>query len=535
MFRKSPHLISLPRWLEPLKFSVFRSLWLCWLIANVCMWMNDVAAAWMMTSLTNSVVLIALVQTASNLPVLLLGIPSGALADILNRKHYFVATQVWLTASASVLMLLLILNLLDPYLLLILTFMNGIGLAMRWPVFAAIVPELVPRDILPPALALNGIAMNTSRIIGPLIAGGIIATAGTKYVFALNMLLSLLTTWIVLRWKYQNYVSALPGERFFGAMRVGIQYVRQSSRMRAILARAFLFYFQSSSLLALLPVIAKLHFHGEANTFTLLLSCLGFGAIIAGSQLPLLRAKWSTNELANLGIIVLSLSSTGVVLVPTVIYAIPLMIISGMAWICVANSLTTSAQLSLPSWVRARAMSLYQMSLMGGSALGAAIWGKLATNTNVSVSIIFSAIFGLLALIAIRKLHIDGKTSEDLSPVCPLERPNPSWDIDLEAGPVMISIEYSINKSKIESFKKLMGKARISRLKQGALSWSLFEDAEHRGKLVEHFVFETWADYLRRFDRFTTEDLKMQEERHRYHIDTSPPKVTRRIASAIRK
>ena len=211
------------------------------------------------------------------------------------------------------------------------------------------------------------------------------------------------------------------------------------------------------------------------------------------------------------------------------------MIISGMAWICVANSLTTSAQLSLPSWVRARAMSLYQMSLMGGSALGAAIWGKLATNTNVSVSIIFSAIFGLLALIAIRKLHIDGKTSEDLSPVCPLERPNPSWDIDLEAGPVMISIEYSINKSKIESFKKLMGKSRISRLKQGALSWSLFEDAEHRGKLVEHFVFETWADYLRRFDRFTTEDLKMQDERHRYHIDKSPPKVTRRIASAIKK
>ena len=532
---KRPSSTPLPRWLEPLKLPVFRSLWLCWLIANVCMWMNDVAAAWMMTSLTNSVVLIALVQTASNLPVLLLGIPSGALADILNRKRYFVVTQLWLTATATALMLLLILNLLDPYLLLILTFMNGIGLAMRWPVFAAIVPELVPRDILPPALALNGIAMNTSRIIGPLLAGGIIASAGTQYVFALNMILSLLTTWVVLRWKYENYVSALPGERFFGAMRVGIQYVRQSSKMRAILTRAFLFYLQSSSLLALLPVIAKSHFKGNANTFTLLLSCLGLGAIVAGSQLPLLRSKWSTNQLANFGIILLSLSSTGVVMVPEIAYAIPLMIISGMAWIGVANSLTTSAQLSLPSWVRARAMSLYQMSLMGGSALGAAIWGKFATFTNVSYSISVSAIFGLVMLIAIRKLHIDGHSSEDLSPVCPLERPNPSWDIDLYAGPVMISIEYSINSSKMDSFKKIMSKSRISRLKQGALSWSLFEDAEHRGKLVEHFVFETWADYLRRFDRFTTEDLKMQEERHRYHIDKSPPKVTRRIASSIKK
>ena len=157
---------------------MFRSLWSVWLVANICMWMNDVAAAWTMTSLTTSATLIALVQTASSLPVLLLGIPSGALADIINRKHYFLFAQIWLATNATALMLFLAFDGLNPYLLLLLTFTNGIGLAMRWPIFAAIVPDLVPRDILPSALALNAIAMNTSRIVGPLTAGAIIAAAG---------------------------------------------------------------------------------------------------------------------------------------------------------------------------------------------------------------------------------------------------------------------------------------------------------------------------------------------------------------------
>lgn len=165
-------------WLSPLKHGAFRTLLIVWTVANICMWMNDVAAAWTMTSLTNSATLIALVQTASSLPVLLLGVPSGALADILNRKRYFVFTQVWLAINASALMLCLVLNVLNPTLLLLLTFINGIGLAMRWPIFAAIAPDLVPKELLSPALALNAIAMNTARIIGPLVAGAIIATAG---------------------------------------------------------------------------------------------------------------------------------------------------------------------------------------------------------------------------------------------------------------------------------------------------------------------------------------------------------------------
>ena len=526
---------KVPGWLAPLKsFPVFRALWSTWLVANVCMYTNDVAAAWMMTSLTTSATLIALVQTAANLPVLLLGVPSGALADILNRKHFLVFTQLWLAVNATLLFFSSAFDLLNPTFLLILTFINGIGLAMRWPVYAAIVPDLVPRDSLHLALGLNSIAMNASRILGPLIAGLIIASIGTEFVFALNMILSLGMIWIVVRWKNESYVSTLPGERFFGAMRLGAQYIRQSKPMRSILLRSFLFFMQSSSLLALLPVIAKDHFHGNANTFTLLLSCLGFGAILVGSQLQTIRARWNPNQLATYGIIFLSLSSVGVVLVPNIWYAAPLMVMCGMSWFSVGNSLSTASQLSLPNWIRARGMSFYQMSLMGGSALGAFVWGKITTSHNVTVSICLSAVFGLVMLVLIRKHPVNGHEVEDLTPVCPIERPHPSRDIDPDEGPVMISMEYHVNKGHVEQFKKLMARTRRSRLKQGALSWSLFEDAEHAGKFLEYFVFETWADYLRRFDRFTADDLAMQEERHRFHIDSSPPKLTRRIASALK-
>lgn len=405
-----------PGWLSPLKIPTFRALWTTWLVANVCMYTNDVAAAWMMTSLTTSATLIALVQTAANLPVLMLGLPSGALADILNRKHFLVFTQAWLAINATLLFISSTFGLLDPIFLLLLTFINGIGLAMRWPVYAAIVPDLVPRSTLHLALSLNSIAMNASRILGPLIAGLIIAGIGTEYVFAFNMVLSLAMSAIVLRWKNESHNPTQPRESIFGAMILGAKYVHQSKPMRSILIRSFLFYMQSSSLLALLPVIAKSHFDGDANTFTFLLSCLGFGAIIVGSQLHYLRGKFTPQQMASYGIIFLSIGSAGVVLAPNLWYATPIMIMSGMAWFSVGNTLSTASQLSLPNWIRARGMSFYQMSLMGGSALGALVWGKITNTTDVTTGILASAVFGLIALFLIRKYQLQSHEIDNTSP-----------------------------------------------------------------------------------------------------------------------
>jgi MFS family permease len=520
-------------WWAPLKNKVFAMLWLAWMTSNICMWMNDVAASWMMTSLSSSATQIALIQTMSNLPVFLLGLPSGAFADILNRKKYFMVTQLWIALNAAVLCFMTFTNSLNAPLLLFLTFTNGIGLAMRWPVFAAIVPDLVVREQLPAALALNGVAMNASRIIGPLIAGALIASAGTEYVFALNMILSLACTVLIWRWKYTSNVSPLPGERFLGAIRVGIQYVKSSMRMRAVLLRVFIFFVQSSALMALLPVIAKDHFNGDAKTFTLLLSCLGFGAIVAASQLPRIRHRYDRNQLVPIAQILQAITAIGVVLAPSLWLAAIMMMFSGGFWILTANSLSIAAQLTLPSWIRARGMSIFQMSLMGGSAIGAAIWGKLTTHTSVTVSVICGSVFGIIAVLLTKHLKLEGGSEEDMTPVCPIEHPTPDRNIALDAGPVMISLEYKINPQNIHEFKEVMIRSRDARLRQGAMSWSLFEDAEKEGMMVENFVFETWADYLRRFDRFTTNDLNLQEERFKFHEGVKTPKIIRRIASTL--
>ncbi len=531
----TPFLSSDNTWWEPLKVKVFRMLWLAWMTSNICMWMNDVAASWLMTSLSDSPTMVALVQTASNLPVFLLGLPSGAFADILNRKKYFVFTQIWVASNAALLFVLAVGGYLNASILLLLTFINGIGLAMRWPVFAAVVPDLVPREKLPAALALNGVAMNVSRIVGPLVAGALIAGAGTEYVFALNMILSLMCTILIFQWKYEANVSTLPGERFLGAIRVGLQFVRSSERLRAVLIRVFIFFIQTSALLALIPIIAKQHFNGNAKTFTIMLSCMGVGAIIAATQLPRLRGRLNRQQLVNMGQILQGLCSIGIVLSPNLWIAAPLIVLNGMGWITAANSLSLSAQYALPSWIRARGMSMFQMSLMSGSALGAALWGKIASETNVTTSVIAGTVFGLASILFTRRMKLEGGIEEDLTPVCPIEHPMPSREIDPLEGPVMISIQYHIEPRRMQEFQDVMKQSRSARLRHGAISWSLFEDAEKEGMIVEYFVFENWADYLRRFDRFTTNDLNLQEERFSFHIDKDPPTVTRRVATTLKE
>lgn len=505
-------------------------LWLVWATANVCLWMNDVAAAWLMTSLTTSPMLIALVQTASALPVFLLGIPSGALADILDRRRYFMATQFWVAGNAAVLVVVSALDMLTANALLLLTFTNSIGLAMRWPVFAAIVPELVPRSHLPAALALNAVAMNGSRVIGPLVAGSLIAAAGSHYVFALNCVLSVACGIAITRWKRERKPSVLPGERFIGAMRLGWQYVRESRRMRASMVRAASFFLHSTALLALLPLVAKGLEGGGAGTFTLLLSSMGVGAILAATWLPHMRHRWDRDQVATGGSIVHALAVLAVAFSPNAWVAAPAMLVGGVGWILTANSVAIAAQLALPDWVRARGMSMFQMAIMGSSALGAVIWGKLAEWTSVPASLAVAAVSLLAVLALTRSYQLDGASEDDLSPTRPWDEPVPSRAIDAEEGPVMVTIEYTIDPDKAREFEAIMSESRSARLRQGAVSWGLFEDLHQPGRFVEYFACSTWVDYLRRFDRFTAADERLQERRYALHIGAEAPRVSRYVA-----
>ncbi len=521
--------------MAPLANPIFRMLWLAWFAANTSMWMNDVASAWLMTQLTSSPVMVALVQTASTLPVFLLGLPCGAVADIVDRRRWFMFTQLWVTVTATLLMLASITGTLDATLLLVLVFANGIGLAMRWPVFAAIIPDVVSKRELSAALALNGVSMNMARIIGPLIVGGLIATVGTGAVYALNAVLSVGAAFIIWRWPYKPHVSALPGERFVGAMRVGAQYVRQSQRMRVVLAKIFVFFLQSSALVALLPLVAKrLSGAQGAATFSIFLMLMGAGAVVAALKMQSLREHMNRDALVNVGVLAHAGATAAVAFAPHPWIAMVAMVVAGAAWISVANSLTLSAQLALPNWVRARGMSMYQMALMGGSGVGAALWGYVASLTSVRTSLVAAAATAMVLLWVMQRWHIEATDEPDLTPQRPWAEPTTAYDVDQDAGPVMVTVEYIVHDDDHHAFTAVMAESRRARLQLGALSWGLFRDTKDRQRFIEYFVDETWTEHRRRFDRVTTADVQLRERRLAFHRGTEPPKIERFLGQSMR-
>ncbi|MEQ1536763.1 MAG: MFS transporter [Burkholderiaceae bacterium] len=513
--------------LAPFRRPVYRMLWTTWLIANVCMWMSDVAAAWMMTSLTTSPLWIALVQTAASLPVFLLGIPSGALADTLDRKKYFLTTQIWIAVVASLLSITVFMGWISPPVLLALVFANGIGLAMRWPVFAAIVPELVPRPQLPAALALNGVSMNAARILGPLVAGALIASLGSAWVFLLNAVLSVVSAIVITRWKREHKTHPLGREKLSSAMRIGMQYVAQSHHLKGVLVRISIFFFCSTALSALMPLIASNMHGGGAGTFTLLLASMGAGAILSTAFMPQLRRAMSRDKLIMCSISVLSLAMLVVAFTTHSGVAVLAMLLAGSAWIVTANTLSTSAQMGLPDWVRARGMSTYQMSIMGASAAGAAVWGQLASMTSVQTSLITAAVTGVLTTAAANHFMRSQGMVDDLTPSKAFNIPQA--DEPPKHGNVMIMVEYRIAPERAAEFRALMIEGRRSRLSHGALSWELLHDINEPSRFVEMIVDESWNDHLRRFDRVTTADVALRDRKLAFHVGESPPVVTRSL------
>ncbi len=513
---------------SPLRTPTFRLLWSVTLVANICMWMNDVAAAWMMTSLTTSPVLVALVQTASTLPVFLLGLPSGALADILDRRRYFIFTQFWVAVVAVLLCVALAFDAMNAPLLLALTFANGMGMAMRWPVFSALIPEVISKPMLPSAMALNAVAMNASRIVGPLVAGALIASAGTLWVFVLNAVLSIAAGLLLLTWQRPHVTHPLGRERLPSAMRVGLQFIKESPRMRAVIARTVAFFFMSTAIMALLPLTAKrfdgIGFISGAGVFTLLLASMGAGAIIGAMFLPRIRQMFTGEPLVLTGTLLQAASTVGVALAPNLPLAVVCMMTAGLSLISTANTLGVKAQMALPNWVRARGMSAYQMSIMGGTAIGAALWGKVAALSSVPVSLIAAAVTGVVCMLIVQRVFTDRQVLEDLSPSKAFQPPRHSKP---EEGRVVVHIEYLINPAKARRFRTLMQESRRSRMRQGALSWRLLHSMERPERYIEEIVDESWVEHLRRFDRITASDVALRERKLAFHVADTPPRVTR--------
>jgi MFS family permease len=314
-------------------------------------------------------------------------------------------------------------------------------------------------------------------------------------------------------------------------MRVGVQFVRQSGRLRAVLLRVSLFFLHSTALLALLPLVARGLRGGDAGTFTLLLASMGTGAILAALNLSRLRQMMPRDTLVLRSTVLQSLATAVVAFSPNAYVAVPAMFLNGMAWITCANSLSVSAQLSLPDWVRARGMSMYQMAIMGASAAGAAVWGQLATVTSIRTGLLVAAASGTLTMLLAQRRIGELSIEEDLTPSREFKVPA---NASPGAGHVVVTIEYVIDPARRDDFIVLMQESRRSRLRQGALDWALLRDIAQPGHYLEQITDESWTEHLRRFDRVTASDVALRDRKLAFHVGEDAPAVRRRIVEGAR-
>jgi quinol monooxygenase YgiN len=310
-------------------------------------------------------------------------------------------------------------------------------------------------------------------------------------------------------------------------MRIGLQYVSQSPHLKGVLVRISIFFFSSTALTALLPLVARALHGGNAATFTLLLASMGAGAIVATLFLPRLRRSLSRDALLLSAAAVQSASMVVIVITPHTMFAVPAMVCAGAAGIATANALALSAQMGLPDWVRARGMSMYQMAIMGASAVGAAVWGQIATLSSVQFSLAVAALTGVSAMALANRMMPGQGMEVDLTPSTQFKAPQ--TETPPTQGHVMVMIEYRIDPARAADFRKLMQESRRSRLRHGVLSWELLQDLREPDRFVEMFEDESWTDHLRRFDRVTAADVALRDRKLAFHIGASPPVVTHSI------
>lgn len=528
------HILSLSVW-SPLRYSIFRMLWLTSIISNIGSCMHDVGAAWLMTSLTQNPLLVALVQAAFSFSIFLLALPGGALADIVDRRRYLILLQTIMMLLAGSLAVITYLHVINPTSLLVLTFCLGTATALNAPVWQATVPELVPVDDLPHAIVLNSVGMNVSRAIGPAIAGFIITGIGTVAVFAINALSFLAIIIAFLFWPPKARLSTLPAERFVSAMRTGVRYVYASPVLHNILIRTAAFILFASVIWALLPLIARVELHSDAMGYGILFGLFGTGAITAAIVAPKIHKKFNPDQRIYLGSLLYASGALIIALIPSFYIACPAMLLTGFAWMNTSSTLMLSAQQAVPSWIRGRALSIYLMVMFGGMAIGSTIWGILATHFSVPIALIAAGIGLILSAFGTRIFTFVKIQNIDHTPYGPMPTLNLKGELPYQQGPIMVTIEYTVMNEQLPGFIKTMRKLRRIRLREGAFFWKLFKDMEDPARFTECFMSENWVEHLRLHEHVSLADYKIQKLANTFHQGKKAPRVTHLVACDIAK
>jgi len=518
---------------RPLGQPVFRWLWIAQTASNVGTWFQSVGASWMMATLTPSPVVVALVQAASSLPMFLLSLPAGAIADVVDRRRLLIVTQVWMAVAAAGLGLATLGHLATPGVLLLFTFLLGLGAALNGPAWQAIVPELVPREELPAAVSLGSLSFNIARAAGPALAGLVVAASGPAATFLLNAVSFLGVVAVLYRWKRRGEETVLPAERILGAVRSGVRYVRHAPELIAVIARGTAFILCGASLWALLPLIAKTELHRGPAGYGLLLGAMGIGAVAGAIALPRWQRDNSTDLVVAVATLVFAGATVSLAYVRDFWLLLATMVLAGGAWLSLLSSLNVAVQTVVPSWVRARALSVYMLVFYGGLTLGSALWGAVGAHLGVPRALVLSAVGMVVGLAATYRFHLLSGEGLNLAP----SRQNPApiihHSLEAERGPVLVTVQYQVEPARTADFAAAMREVRRIRLRDGAFDWNLFADAEAPHHYVEIFLVRSWLEHLRQHERQTVTDLDVIQQARAFHVGDAPPRVHHLIAERM--
>ncbi len=488
-----------------------------------------VGAAWLMTQLTESATLIALVQASNTLPIMLLAMVSGALADIFDRKTILLTAQVMMAVFSALLAVVAWQGWLTPALLLAFTFMIGAGQALYNPPWQASMGDLVPRADLPAAVTMNSVGFNLMRSVGPAAGGLITATLGAAAAFTVNALSYIPLLAALFRWKPAKIQRTAPPEEFLPAVGAGLRYVALSPNLVKIIARAALFGFAAVSVLALLPLVAKSHPEGGSLLFGGLLGCYGLGAIAGAVLNPRIRARFNNENVVRTAFA--GFAAAAVVLGQTDaiwLHALA-MLPAGAAWVLALSLFNVTVQLSTPRWVVARALAFYQTATFGGMAMGSWVWGAVAGTHGLGTAL--TAAGAVLFLGAIIGLWLKAPEfgTADLDPINRFREPALRLDLRGRSGPIMVMVDYRIDQKDTPEFLRLMQLRRAVRRRDGARGWALLRDLEHPDLWCESYHIATWDDYVRHNLRRTKSDAEVTVALRALHKGEGDPAVHRMI------
>jgi MFS family permease len=525
----SIHAQQRPTALSPLRYPVFRGVWVASALSNLGGLIQSVGAAWLMISIAPSAEMVALVLASVNLPIMLLSLIAGAIADNLDRRKVMLGAQTFMLVVSVALAACAWTGFITPWLLLLFTFLIGCGAAFNAPAWQASVGDMVPRSELPGAIALNSMGYNMARSAGPAIGGAIVAAAGAAAAFAVNAVSYTLLIAVLLRWRPPAQKLALPRETLGLAVAAGVRYVARSPPIRRVLVRSAVFCVGASALMALMPLVAKDLIDGGPLTYGLLLGAFGVGAVVGAMGNARLRQAMSTETIIRWSSIGFAAAAAIAGLSTHLLLTMAALLLAGAGWLLTLANCNVAVQMSAPRWVVARALSIYQMAAFGGLAAGSWMWGEIAASESVTLALLAASVVMLASAALGHWLPLAQTEDINLNLSHRWKEPNTVLPVEARTGPVIIMIEYVIRQEDIAKFLGTMVERRRIRRRDGARSWRLMRDLADPEVWVERYETPTWLDYVRHNSRMTHHDAAISERLRSLHRGPDAPRVRRMI------